>query len=56
MRYLITTKKIKMPFLTDRFHPESHFNPDIGMIVYDLVQCKFTTNGRTWYDIAIDHL
>lgn len=56
MRYLITTKEVKSPFLTKWFEPENHFNPDIEMIVYDLVECKFTTDGTTWHDIDIDHL
>ena len=55
-RYLITTKEVKSPFLTKWFEPENHFNPDIEMIVYDLVECKFTTDGKTWHDIEIDHL
>ena len=56
MRYLITTKEVESPFLTKWFEPENHFNPDIEMIVYDLVECKFTTDGTTWNDIEIDHL
>lgn len=56
MRYLITTQEFRMPFLTNKFQAENHFNFEIGMIVYDLVQCKFTTDGRTWYEIEIDHL
>ena len=56
MRYLITTKEVKSPFLTKWFEPENNFNPDIEMIAYDLVECKFTTDGKTWHDIEIDHL
>ena len=56
MRYLITTKEVKSPFLTNWFEPENHFNPDIEMIVYDLVERKFTTDGKNWHDIEIDHL
>ena len=56
MRYLIITKEVKSPFLTKWFEPENHFNPDIEMIVYDLVECKFTTDGKNWHDIEIDHL
>ena len=33
-----------------------NFNPDIEMIVYDLVEYKFTTDGKNWHDIEIDHL
>jgi hypothetical protein len=56
MRYLITTNEKHQPFLTKWFDPENHFNPDIGMIVYDLVEEKFTTDGVNWNDILIDHL
>ena len=42
--------------LTKWFEPENHFNPDIEMIVYDLVEYKFTTDGKTWHDIEADHL
>ena len=56
MRYLITTKEVKSPFLTQWFEPENHFNEDVEMIVYDLVECKFTTDGKIWHDIEIDHL
>ena len=56
MRYLITTKEVKSPFLTQWFEPENHFNADVEMIVYDLVECKFTTDGKIWHDIEIDHL
>jgi hypothetical protein len=55
MRYLITTKE-HPPAYTNWFDLENHFNSDIGMIVYDLVECKFTTDGKTWHDIEIDHL
>ena len=56
MRYLITMQGYKMPFLTDWFDAENHFDFDFGMIVYDLCESKFTTDGRTWYEIEIDHL
>lgn len=56
MRYLITTKEVKSPFLTEFFEPENHFNQDVEMIVYDLLECTFTTDGKTWHDIEIDHL
>ena len=58
MRYLITTKETQSPFLTDWFEPENHFNPEVavGMIVYDLHKNKFTTDGKTWKEIEVDHL
>lgn len=56
MRYLVTTKDAEKPFLTNWFEPENNFNPDIGMIVYDLWLNKFTTDGTTWNVIELDHL
>ena len=56
MRYLITTKEVHEPFLTEWFDEENHFNAEIEMVVYDLFMDKFTTDGHTWFDIQIDHL
>jgi len=56
MRYLITTKDTYGPALTDWFDPENHFNPDLEMVVYDLLKYKYTTDGKTWHDIEVDHL
>lgn len=56
MRYLITTNETDKPFFTDWFDSENNFNPHIGMIVYDLVRLEFTTDGKTWKPIDIDHL
>lgn len=55
MRYLITTN-VTAPFLTAWFDAENHFNSDVGMIVYDLANHEFTTDGKTWSAIEIDHL
>lgn len=55
MRYLITTKDTK-PFLTHWFQSENNFNIDLDMVVYDLVENKYTDDGETWNDIDIDHL
>lgn len=55
MRYLITTKN-EMPFLTKWFQAENHFNSQLQMVVYDLVECKYTTDGKIWNDIEIDTL
>ncbi|MGN6802383.1 MAG: hypothetical protein ACTHJN_10780 [Ginsengibacter sp.] len=55
MRYLVTTKFLGA-FLTDWFVPENHFNIELGMIVYDLVKCLFTTDGQQWKPIEVDHL
>jgi hypothetical protein len=55
MRYLITTK-CAFPFLTDRFDAKNNFNGEVGMVVYDLLERKFTTDGNVWHDIEIDEL
>jgi hypothetical protein len=55
MRYLITTNCGK-PFLTEWFDPENHFNADVDMVAYDLCKNEFTTDGKTWHKIEIDHL
>ena len=54
MRYLVTTKEI--PFLTKWFYSENNFNVDLEMTVYDLLKNKYTTDGKIWHDIEIDHL
>jgi hypothetical protein len=56
MRYLITTKEVGFPFLTNWFDPENHFNPDVEMIVYDLKLNKYTIDGVSWHDIDCDVL
>lgn len=55
MRYLITTTT-HAPFLTEWYDFENHFNQDLGMVVYDLLNQKYTNNGYTWFEIQIDHL
>ena len=55
MRYLITTIN-NHPFFSEWYDFENHFNPEVGMIIYDLVKFKFTTDGETWTDIKFDHL
>ena len=56
MQYLITTKETDKPFLTNWFDAENHFNPNVQMVVYDLINLVFTTDGKTWKPIEIDHL
>ena len=56
MRYLITTKGAYSPFFTKWFDAENHFNADLDMIVYDLVENKYTTDGEEWHEIEIDRL
>lgn len=52
MRYLITTPT-DMPFLTKWFDFEN-YAPD--MVVFDLQENKFTTDGKCWNDIEVDNL
>ena len=55
MRYLITMSG-QPPFLTNYVDAEKDFNSEIEMVVYDLDLNKYTTNGKNWYNIEIDHL
>jgi hypothetical protein len=55
MQYLITTN-VQPPFLTIWFDAENHFNPCVKMVVYDLINHVYTTDGHTWEPINIDHL
>ena len=54
-RYLITTF-LGEPFLTDYFSMENCFNAQLEMIVYDLVEEKYTKDGNFWIDIERDYL
>lgn len=58
MKFLVTYKEngLNCAFFTDYFDAENHFNSHIDMIVYDLVSGEFTTDGKTWITIDIDHL
>jgi hypothetical protein len=59
MRYLITTNILMSgtaPFLTNYFDAENNFNSEIEMVVYNLYLNKYTTDGKNWYEIEIDHL
>lgn len=55
MRYLITTRDCA-PFYSAYFEPENHFNADAGMIVYDLHNDLYTTDGEKWRAINFDRL
>ena len=58
MRYLITfpQESEHQPFLTKWFEPENNFNTDFKMTVYDLAKNTFTTDGKVWQEIEVDHL
>lgn len=53
VRYLITSEKFE-PFFTNWWDYENNY--DKGMTVYDLHECKYSKNGKDWYDIEDDHL
>jgi hypothetical protein len=55
MQYLITTKDHE-PFLTKWFEPENNFNPDVEMVVYDLYNNTYTSDGVIWLELNVDHL
>jgi len=55
-KFLITTLDGEEPFFTDYFNAENHFNPDIGMTIYNLIAGTYTTDGTTWTEIECDHL
>lgn len=52
MRYLIHPKDSE-PFLTMWFYEDKH---ELGMIVYNLWNQTYTTNGTDWKPIAVNHL
>lgn len=56
MKYLVTTSGAYAPFLTDYFDALNHFNADVEMVVYDLVNLTYTTYGINWFDLNEDHL
>ncbi len=54
MRYLVTTQDYKPPFFTMWFEYENHYQN--GMIVYDLFNSLYTTDGKTWEPVETDQL
>lgn len=55
MRYLITTIDFT-PFYSAYFDAENHFNAEIGMVVFDLHNDTYTTDGENWKAINFDIL
>jgi len=53
MQYLIQPIDSE-PFFTKWFEPENNFMP--GMIVYDMHNLTYSTDGKVWKEIEIDHL
>lgn len=56
MRYLVTTSDGNVPFFTNWYSHENHFNTESGMIVYDLYNAKYTNDGTQWQPIDEDQL
>ena len=58
MQYLVTGVEDgkQFAFYTDWFDKENHFNPDLQMVVFDLINHKFMCNSLGWTDIEEDHL
>lgn len=57
MQYLITYTDLRFyPFYTKWYEYENHFSEDSGMVVFDLINHLYTTNGKDWQSIPEDHL
>lgn len=58
MKYLITyiDNGVQKAFYTNWFDVENNFNPDVGMVVFDLINDKYMVNTLGWNDILEDHL
>lgn len=56
MTYLVTYQQDgeQLSFYTNWFDPENHFVH--GMIVFNLLSHKFTTDGINWQEIQEDSL
>jgi len=55
MRYLVTMNG-NPPFLTKWFEYDNHWQDGINMVVCDLQSLTYTTDGKNWLPIEIDHL
>lgn len=58
MRYLVTYQEngLQKAFYTDWFDVENNFNPDVQMIVFDLINLTYMCNSLGWTNIEFDHL
>ena len=57
-QYLVTYSEngTLQAFYTHWFDVENNFDPDKGMIVFDLLNHKYMVNTLGWADIEEDHL
>jgi hypothetical protein len=58
MKYLVTyiENGLRKAFYTNWFDVENNFNPDVNMVVFDLINHKYMVNSLGWTDIEQDHL
>jgi hypothetical protein len=58
MQYLVTyiDNGMQQAFYTNWFDVENNFNPDNGMVVFDLINHKYMVNKISWLHIKEDHL
>lgn len=58
MNYLVTyiDNGTLKAFYTNWFDVENNFNPQVGMVVFDLVNHKYMVNGLGWIAVEEDHL
>lgn len=56
MRYLVTRANAIIPFVTNIYDYENHWFDNIGMVIYNLQDLMYTTDGKTWLPIEIDQL
>ena len=58
MQYLVTYTEngLQKSFYTKWNDEENNFNPDAGMIVFDLINHKYMVNSLGWTDIEFDNL
>lgn len=58
MKYLVTyiENGLQKAFYTNWFDVENNFNPDVNMVVFDLINHKYMVNSLGWTNIEEDHL
>ncbi len=58
MNYLVTyiDNGTQKAFYTNWFDVENNFNPQVGMVVFDLINHKYMVSSLGWIDVEEDHL
>lgn len=54
-RYLITMDG-EEPFTTEWYDYENNYRSDLNMVIYNLHNHTYSTNGIDWKSIETDHL